>query len=116
MGPMLVPQNADIGAEVELGSRRANHAKLVMVSLGKNPTGGPPMPAEGGIGARGGVRVTETEQWGLRAVSAEVQVTAGPRGAGGEYGPRSGFGPTRGKSSFPFYFLISILNSNTTQV
>jgi ribosomal protein L2 len=53
VGPTLVPQNADIGAEVELGSRRANHAELATVRLGKIPTGGPLMPVEGGIGARG---------------------------------------------------------------
>ena len=59
MGPALVPQIADIGAEVELGSGCANHAKLVTVRLGKNPTGGPSMPVEGGIDAHGGVRFTE---------------------------------------------------------
>jgi hypothetical protein len=109
---------AKIAPQVDHGSLlhndRANHAKLVTVRLGKNPTDGPPMPVEGGIGARGGVRVTETGRWGPRAVSAEVQVTAGPSGGrrcgmgreGGKADPRAGY-------SYQFFYIFYFISIST---
>jgi hypothetical protein len=102
VGPTLVPQNTANDTEVELGCGRTNHSELVTVRLGKIPTGRPPMLVEGGISARGRVRVTETGRWDPSAVSAEVQVTTGSRG-GWESGSKRWFGPMRGFHLFPFF-------------